>query len=82
MIKLRFVVVYVVRFQYMAMSDERQRIMPTAQDRKKGKVLDYPEAVLLTHPKNSFLRGEVISGFINSIYIAWYQSNRLFVCYI
>lgn len=47
----------------MAESDERQRIMPTAQDRKKGKVLDYPEAVLLTNPQNSFLRGEV-GGFI------------------
>ncbi|XP_031095639.1 uncharacterized protein LOC115999846 [Ipomoea triloba] len=54
-------------FQYMAMSDERQRIMPTAQDRKKGKVLDYPEAVLLTHPKNSFLRGEVDDKYQYSV---------------
>ncbi|CAH9089919.1 unnamed protein product [Cuscuta europaea] len=46
-------------FQYMAVSDERQRIMPTAQDRQEGKILDYPEAVLLINPKNSFLRGEV-----------------------
>ncbi|KAI3451276.1 hypothetical protein Pfo_007941 [Paulownia fortunei] len=46
-------------FQYMAVSDDRQRIMPTTQDREKGQVLDYPEAVLLTNPANSFLRGEV-----------------------
>ncbi|KAK6125848.1 hypothetical protein DH2020_040416 [Rehmannia glutinosa] len=46
-------------FQYMAVSDDRQRIMPTSQDREKGRVLDYPEAVLLTNPANSFLTGEV-----------------------
>ncbi|KAK4417081.1 hypothetical protein Salat_2533600 [Sesamum alatum] len=46
-------------FQYMAVSDDRQRIMPTTHDREKGLVLDYPEAVLLTNPDNSFLRGEV-----------------------
>ncbi|KAL6518609.1 hypothetical protein OROGR_019111 [Orobanche gracilis] len=45
-------------FQYMAVSDDRQRIMPTTEDREKGQVLDYPEAVLLTNPSNSFLRGE------------------------
>jgi len=32
----------------MAISDTRQRKMPTAEDRAKGEVLDYPEAVLLT----------------------------------
>lgn len=47
------------RFQYMAVSDERQRIMPTNEDRVNGQVLDYPEAVLLTNPSNPFLRGEV-----------------------
>nr|XP_018623891.1 probable rhamnogalacturonate lyase B isoform X2 [Nicotiana tomentosiformis] len=47
------------RFQYMAISDERQRIMPTAQDREMGQILDYPEAVLLTNPTNSFIKGEV-----------------------
>ncbi|XP_073147215.1 uncharacterized protein [Henckelia pumila] len=46
-------------FQYMAVSDERQRIMPTSKDREKGQVLAYPEAVLLTDPANVFLRGEV-----------------------
>ncbi|XP_052195049.1 probable rhamnogalacturonate lyase B isoform X2 [Diospyros lotus] len=46
-------------FRYMAVSDERQRIMPTAEDRQTGLVLDYPEAVLLTNPSNPDLRGEV-----------------------
>ncbi|XP_028105347.1 uncharacterized protein LOC114304383 [Camellia sinensis] len=47
------------RFQYMAISDERQRIMPTPHDREAGLVLDYPEAVLLTNPSNPELTGEV-----------------------
>ncbi|MFS7969604.1 putative rhamnogalacturonan endolyase [Helianthus anomalus] len=46
-------------FRYMAVSDERQRLMPTFEDREKGKPLDFPEAVLLTHPSNSRLQGEV-----------------------
>ncbi|CAH2042828.1 unnamed protein product [Thlaspi arvense] len=46
-------------FHYMAISDERQRIMPTAEDRESGLVLDYPEAVLITNPSNPELRGEV-----------------------
>ncbi|KAL9160710.1 hypothetical protein ABFS82_08G218400 [Erythranthe guttata] len=46
-------------FRYMAVSDDRQRIMPTSEDRDNGEALDYPEAVLLTNPANDFLRGEV-----------------------
>ncbi|XP_047954367.1 probable rhamnogalacturonate lyase B [Salvia hispanica] len=46
-------------FQYMAISDDRQRIMPTSEDRNRSQVLDYPEAVLLTNPSNAFLAGEV-----------------------
>lgn len=46
-------------FHYMAISDEKQRIMPTEEDRKSGKQLDYPEAVLLTNPSNPKLKGEV-----------------------
>ncbi|KAL3618966.1 hypothetical protein CASFOL_037194 [Castilleja foliolosa] len=46
-------------FQYMAVSDDRQRIMPTTKDRETGEVLDYPEAVILTNPANSTLKGEV-----------------------
>lgn len=43
----------------MAISDKRQRIMPTAHDRDMGQELDYKEAVLLTGPSSSFLKGEV-----------------------
>ncbi|KAK6125863.1 hypothetical protein DH2020_040389 [Rehmannia glutinosa] len=46
-------------FHYMAISDDRQRIMPTDNDRKGGHRLDYKEAVLLTHPTNPILKGEV-----------------------
>ncbi|KAL0332828.1 UNVERIFIED_CONTAM: Copia protein [Sesamum calycinum] len=53
------------RFHYMAMSDERQRVMPMSVDRFTGEVLDYPEAVLLTHPTNSELQGEM---FISTHY--------------
>ncbi|KAK7366899.1 hypothetical protein VNO80_08902 [Phaseolus coccineus] len=47
------------RFHYMAISDTRQRKMPTAEDRITGQVLDYPEAVLLTHATDPQIRGEV-----------------------
>ncbi|KAL7213041.1 hypothetical protein ACSBR2_015696 [Camellia fascicularis] len=50
------------RFQYMAISDERQRIMPMPQDREASLVLDYPEAVLLTNPNNPELTGEICSN--------------------
>ncbi|KAK4781047.1 hypothetical protein SAY87_017153 [Trapa incisa] len=43
----------------MAISDDRQRFMPTESDRASGKPLAYPEAVLLTSPSNPQLRGEV-----------------------
>ncbi|CAN4126821.1 unnamed protein product [Withania somnifera] len=46
-------------FHYMAISEERQRIMPMPEDRETGKVLDYKEAVLLTNPTNPDLKGEV-----------------------
>ncbi|XP_060185435.1 probable rhamnogalacturonate lyase B isoform X1 [Lycium barbarum] len=46
-------------FHYMAVSDERQRVMPMPVDRDTGKVLDYKEAVLLTNPTNPDLKGEV-----------------------
>jgi rhamnogalacturonan endolyase len=47
------------RFSYMALSDEKQRIMPTMEDRIHGQPLAYPEAVLLINPANPLLRGEV-----------------------
>ncbi|PIN23675.1 Rhamnogalacturonan endolyase [Handroanthus impetiginosus] len=46
-------------FDYMAISDDIQRIMPTNQDRTVGEVLDYKEAVLLTDPTNPNLKGQV-----------------------
>ncbi|XP_031737632.1 probable rhamnogalacturonate lyase B isoform X2 [Cucumis sativus] len=47
------------RFDYMAVSDDRQRVMPTMRDRENGEPLAFPEAVLLTNPSNEELRGEV-----------------------
>lgn len=44
----------------MAISDHKQRVMPTPLDRARGKPLAYPEAVLLTDPSNPQLKGEVI----------------------
>ncbi|XP_042486957.1 rhamnogalacturonate lyase-like [Macadamia integrifolia] len=46
-------------FHYMAVSDKRQRIMPTLEDRANGQPLAYPEAVKLTNPSNPELKGEV-----------------------
>ncbi|KAG1361069.1 putative rhamnogalacturonate lyase B [Cocos nucifera] len=49
------------KFYYMAISDDRQRIMPMPDDRMPGRCqqLAYPEAVLLTNPINPDLKGEV-----------------------
>ncbi|XP_028789131.1 rhamnogalacturonate lyase B-like [Neltuma alba] len=47
------------KFHYMAISRQRQRVMPTAEDRINGQELAYPEAVLLTTAKNPRIRGEV-----------------------
>ncbi|RZB99130.1 Rhamnogalacturonate lyase [Glycine soja] len=46
-------------FHYMAIADDRQRVMPTAEDRSKGRRLDFDEAVLITNPSNPELQGEV-----------------------
>ncbi|XP_018629377.3 uncharacterized protein [Nicotiana tomentosiformis] len=46
-------------FLYMAVSDDRQRVMPTDQDRSTGKVLGFREAVKITHPSNPKLKNEV-----------------------
>ncbi|URD74020.1 Rhamnogalacturonate lyase [Musa troglodytarum] len=49
------------RFHYMAIADNRQRIMPMPEDREAGRSqkLGYSEAVRLTNPINAALRGEV-----------------------
>ncbi|EEE69124.1 hypothetical protein OsJ_28234 [Oryza sativa Japonica Group] len=48
-------------FHYMALADDRKRIMPMPEDRvsPRGQQLAYPEAVLLVDPINPDLRGEV-----------------------
>ncbi|KAF2295763.1 hypothetical protein GH714_033898 [Hevea brasiliensis] len=50
------------KFHFMAVSDDRQRVMPTPEDRATGQPLAYPEAVLLTSPINSELRGEMFTS--------------------
>ncbi|KAF2283859.1 hypothetical protein GH714_016581 [Hevea brasiliensis] len=47
------------RFQLMAVSDDKHRIMPGPKDCRRGQRLAYPEAVLLTDPANPKLKGEV-----------------------
>ncbi|XP_061372085.1 uncharacterized protein LOC133314604 isoform X2 [Gastrolobium bilobum] len=49
------------KFHYMAMADNRRRIMPFPDDRLPGRcqTLGYPEAVLLVNPKDPQLKGEV-----------------------
>ncbi|KAK4261415.1 hypothetical protein QN277_004416 [Acacia crassicarpa] len=54
-------------FHYMAITDERQREMPSAEDRSKGQTLDYPEAVLLTNPSNHEFLGEVDDKYMYSV---------------
>jgi hypothetical protein len=50
------------RFQYMAIADNRQRLMPLPDDRLPGRcqALAYPEAVILVNPKLPELTGEVL----------------------
>lgn len=60
-IEIIIVVILLFRFQYMAMADNRQRIMPSPDDRLQGRCqpLAYPEAVRLLNPTNPELKGEV-----------------------
>lgn len=81
-----------IRFHYMAISDERQRVMPTAEDRASGHILDYQEAVLLTNPSNSELEGEVNSNYVSFVYphddmqsiqyIRYFLSRFKCICYV
>lgn len=76
----------------MAISDERQRVMPTAEDRASGHILDYQEAVLLTNPSNSELEGEVNSNYVSFVYphddmqsiqyIRYFLSRFKCICYV
>ncbi|KAJ7295593.1 hypothetical protein O6H91_Y177600 [Diphasiastrum complanatum] len=49
------------KFDYMAIADNKQRVMPYPDDRnpKRSQQLAYPEAVLLVNPINPALQGEV-----------------------
>ena len=60
----------------MAVSDDRRRLMPAADDRSTGKKLAYPEAVLLTNPSNNDLKGEVI---ICLVFILFYCFTQQFI---
>ena len=51
----------------MAISDERQRSMPTMRD-KNWQILVYPEAVLLTRLINPAFRGEVCNNAMHNFY--------------
>ncbi|CAM8902215.1 unnamed protein product [Rhodiola kirilowii] len=62
------------RFTFVALTDERQRVMPTAEDRLNGQVLDYKEAVKLTNPSNPDLKGEVDDKYQ---YSAQYKDSRV-----
>lgn len=70
----------------MAISDNRQRSMPTMRDRETGQILAYPEAVLLTQPTNPEFRGEVGTSFsVNVCFVLFAASVWLFlyfVCYM
>ncbi|KAL1825588.1 hypothetical protein ACET3Z_012366 [Daucus carota] len=52
-------------FHYMAISDNRQRYMPTREDREPSRSvqLAYPEARQLTNPSNPSFKGEVDDKF-------------------
>ncbi|KAK8644657.1 hypothetical protein V6N13_123959 [Hibiscus sabdariffa] len=49
------------RFRFMALSDSRQRIMPSTDDRSssRARTLAFKEAVVLTNPSDPQLKGEV-----------------------
>ncbi|XP_047965980.1 rhamnogalacturonate lyase B-like [Salvia hispanica] len=46
-------------FNYMAISKQKQRMMPTGAERAAGKVLAYKEAVLITNTTHPILKGQV-----------------------
>jgi len=62
MVAINLTTKFVYRFQYMAMADDRRRIMPFPEDRLPGRCqpLAYQEAVLLVNPKDPRLNGEVL----------------------
>ncbi|XP_038991462.1 probable rhamnogalacturonate lyase B [Hibiscus syriacus] len=55
------------RFRFMALSDSRQRIMPSTYDRIRSQTLAFKEAVVLTNPSDPQLKGEVDDKYQYSI---------------
>lgn len=57
----------IFRFDFMAISDDRQKIMPSAADRDitsgVASTLAYKEAVRLIKPVNHILEGEVYKNW-------------------
>lgn len=51
----------------MAVSDDRQRVMPTFEDRERGKALAYKEAVLVTDSIKDTHSVEVGSSFTHIV---------------
>ncbi|XP_057821355.2 uncharacterized protein LOC131034027 [Cryptomeria japonica] len=72
------------KFDYMVISDHKQREMPTEDDRKPGRCrkLAYPEAVWLTNPVNSDFKGQVDCKYQYSLenkdggVYGWISSSR------
>ncbi|AES95929.2 rhamnogalacturonate lyase B-like protein [Medicago truncatula] len=62
-------------FNYMAISDIRQRRMASMKDRDDGQKLAYPEAVLLTRPSNPQFKGEVDDKYQYSVENQYNQVN-------
>ncbi|CAN6840109.1 unnamed protein product [Brassica oleracea] len=54
-------------FNFMAISDDRQRSMPSMTDRNHAMQLAYKEAVLLTNPRNPMFKGEVDDKYMYSM---------------
>ena len=61
MFTLTLSLVSLITFHYMAISDEKQRVMPMPQDLlpDRSEELIVPESVLLVDPINPDLKGEV-----------------------
>ncbi|KAL6207132.1 hypothetical protein ACLB2K_024377 [Fragaria x ananassa] len=57
------------KFHYMAITDEKQRVMPMPEDLlpDRGKQLIVPESVLLVNPINPDLKGEVDDKYMYSM---------------
>lgn len=58
---IQMLYLHLCRFKYMAVADNKQRKMPSPDDRvpPRGQALDYPESVLLIDPIEPEFKGEV-----------------------